>query len=270
VSPVVVLVAGLGAAGLHAAGRRIEGIALVAVLGLGVLLSNALAYHDVSLAPHDRMAELERIGSELADRGPTLSPEFEEFAKHFLREGQPTGPSEAWTSTGGPVPPRPGGTVRFAFGVDLDSLPLDYVQNYGTIVLRRGFMSSRPPAGWRRTSVGDFYELWERRDAEVVEHLPLGQPRQPSDEPRCREIRALARGARAAAAHAVDGARGAPAPAGLGRGRHGPGDATAGRSGSGQRPPPRAGRWKLRPLGRGQLRPRHRRVRRRTSGRRGA
>ena len=59
VSPVVVLVAGLGAAGLHAAGRKIEGVALVVLLGIGVLGSNALAYHDVALAPHDRMAELE-------------------------------------------------------------------------------------------------------------------------------------------------------------------------------------------------------------------
>jgi hypothetical protein len=207
VSPVVVLVAGLGAAGLHAAGRRIEGVALLAVLGFGVLLSNAFAYHDVSLAPRDRLAELERIGDRLSGRGPTLAPEFEEFAKHFLREGQPTSPSEAWTSTGGPVPARPGGTVRFGFAVDLDSLPFDYVQRFRTIVLRRGFLSSRPPAGWTRTSTGDEYEVWERRENDVVEHLPLGVPHQPSATPRCRTVRALAGRARSAGAQLVAAAR---------------------------------------------------------------
>jgi hypothetical protein len=197
ISPVVVLVAGLGAAGMYASGRRFEGVALTIALAVGVLGSNALAYHDVSLAPRERLAELESIGSHLSGHGPTLYPEFEEFGKHFLREGAPTGPSEAWTPTGGPGPARSGGDVRFAFGVDLDALPLDYVQSFRTIVLRRGFMSSRPPAGWRRMAVGNHYEVWVRGDADVIEHIPLGEPRQPSVEPRCRVVRGLARRARA-------------------------------------------------------------------------
>jgi hypothetical protein len=202
-SPVLVLLAGLGATGLHAAGRRIESAALVSVLAIGVLGSNALAYHDVSLAPRDRLAELERIGDDLSGRGPTLYPEFEEFGKHFLRRGAPTGPSEAWTPQGGPGPARPGGVVRFAFGVDLDALPTDYVQGFRTIVLRRGFMSSRPPATWRRRWIGDFYEVWERGEGDVVEHLPLGEPRKPSTEPDCRDVGALARRARASRARLV-------------------------------------------------------------------
>ena len=223
--------------------------------------SNALAYHDVSLAPRDRLAELDRIGSELSGRGPTLYPEFEEFGKHFLRDADPTGPSEALTLG----PALPGGTVRFAFGVDLDALPLDYVQGFRTIVLRRGFMSSRPPAGWRRTSTGHFYEVWERDDSDVVEHVPLGQPRQPSAEPRCGRVRALARRAEAAGAELVAAPRPLAAlmvPAAL---PHPPAWAVDGTDpvtlqpagpGAGGRPRARASRRQLRPVGRGQLRPR--------------
>ena len=53
-------------------------------------------YHDVSLAPRDRMEELEQIGDEIAGEGPTLYTEFEEFGKHFLREAAPEGSSEGW------------------------------------------------------------------------------------------------------------------------------------------------------------------------------
>jgi hypothetical protein len=205
-SPVLVLLAGLGAARLWAAGRRVEGAALAALLAVGVLGSNALAYHDVSLAPHDRLSELAAIGERLDGQGPALYPEFEEYGKHFLRRADPTGPTEAWTPLGGPGPARTGGAVRFGFGADLDALPLSYVQGFRAIVLRRGFMSSRPPAGWERAEAGRFYDVWThdpRATPQVLRHLPLGGPRQPAAPARCRAVRALAGRARAAGADLV-------------------------------------------------------------------
>ena len=53
--------------------------------------SNALQYHDVSLAPRERMEELAEIGEQFDGQGPSLYTEFEEFGKHFLRQTAPEG-----------------------------------------------------------------------------------------------------------------------------------------------------------------------------------
>ena len=36
------------------------------------------------------------MGDRVEGHGPVLYPEFEEYGKHFLREGDPTGWTEAW------------------------------------------------------------------------------------------------------------------------------------------------------------------------------
>ena len=59
----------LGPVALHSLGRRLEAFLLAALIAAGVLASNALAYHDVSLAPRDRLGELETIGDRSTDRG---------------------------------------------------------------------------------------------------------------------------------------------------------------------------------------------------------
>ena len=96
VSPAIVLTAMLGPVALHSLGRRLEAFLLAALIATGVMASNALAYHDVSLAPRDRLGELETIGDRIDGQGPTLYTEFEEFGKHFLREADPAGSSEGW------------------------------------------------------------------------------------------------------------------------------------------------------------------------------
>ena len=85
----------LGAGWLAGRGRRRSRSAAVAVVAGGVVWSNALAYRDVSLAPHDQLAELEEIGERVAGEGPTLMTEYEPYgARHFLRDGDPEGVSE--------------------------------------------------------------------------------------------------------------------------------------------------------------------------------
>ena len=61
-SPAILLAALCGAGALYLEGRRIEGGLLGAAVAIGILWSAGLAYRDVSLAPRDQLAELERIG----------------------------------------------------------------------------------------------------------------------------------------------------------------------------------------------------------------
>ena len=69
VSTPLVFTAMLGAAALVTGGRRPEGALLAAAIAGGVLWSNALAYHDVSLAPRDRLEELASVGDRVEGRG---------------------------------------------------------------------------------------------------------------------------------------------------------------------------------------------------------
>ena len=80
---------------LFAAPARVPGALVIAALAGGVLWSNALAYHDVTLAPRAPLAELQHIGELLAGKGPTFVNEYEVYAdRHFLREGAPVEPAE--------------------------------------------------------------------------------------------------------------------------------------------------------------------------------
>ena len=176
---------------------------LLAATAGGVLLSNAFAYRDVSLAPRHRLAELELIGERYGGRGPSLETEFEEFGKHFLRATDPSGVSEAYSPR--PADPAPVGGLgpRFGYPSELDGLSSAYVQAYPLLILRRSPVASRPPADYERIWQGNWYEVWERdpRGVQIVEHLPLGSPgRAPSGLPRCTDVEALARRARAVGA----------------------------------------------------------------------
>lgn len=197
ISPAVVLATMLGPAAFLAWGRRLEAYLLAAAIAGGVLASSAFAYHDVSLAPRDRLAELESIGERRAGDGPTLYNEFEEFGKHFLRQADPEGSSEGWQRRYGPL--RGGQYARQGFSYDLDQFRLDYVRYYRTIVVRRSPVASRPPSNYRLVSSGPYYEVWAREprsEASVVEHLPFGNAFQRGGVAQCSEVRRLARRAR--------------------------------------------------------------------------
>jgi hypothetical protein len=197
VSPAVVLAAMLGPAGLFEFGRRLEAGVLLAAVTLGVLASNALAYHDVSLAPRDRLGELERIGDRIAGQGPALYTEFEEFGKHFLRKADPAGSSEGWQRR--LLPLRNGQYARMGFSYDLDDFPLEYVRYYRTIVLRHSPTGSRPPSNYRRTFSGRFYDVWQREpgsERSVIEHVSLAGFFSRGGVPSCQEVRRLGRVAR--------------------------------------------------------------------------
>jgi hypothetical protein len=192
-SPAFVL-AGLAAGGVVVeSGRRIEGLLVIAVIAGGVLWSNALAYKDVTLAPHDRLAELEDIGSRFAGQGPALMTDYEPYGvRHFLRRLDPEGASELRRRV---VPLRSGRPLDKLEVADIDEFQLAGLLVYRTIVLRTSPLESRPPSPYRLVRPGVHYDVWQRPDtpSTIVEHLPLGNKVDPTAPAPCKDVLRLAR-----------------------------------------------------------------------------
>lgn len=160
----------------------------------GVAWSDALAYHDVRLAPQAQLAELEEIGSRLAGQGPALMTEYQPYGvRHFLRRLDAEGSSELRRR---PILLRDGGETAKAQYVDLDQIALPDLLVYRTLVLRVSPTESRPPAPYRLVWSGRWYEVWQRSAhpaAAVIAHLPLGNAFQPGAVPPCSALTGLAR-----------------------------------------------------------------------------
>jgi hypothetical protein len=192
-SPVFIL-AGLAAGGaVLESRRRIEGALILAAILGGVLWSNALAYEDVNLAPHDRLAELESIGSRYAGQGPALMTDYEPYGvRHFLRRLDPEGASELRRRV---IPLRNGKPLDKLQVADIDQFMLQGLLVYRTIVLRKSPVESRPPSPYRLVQSGRYYDVWQRLDApsNVIEHLPLGDALHPTAPAPCPAVMRLAR-----------------------------------------------------------------------------
>ena len=179
---------------LWSRGRRVPGGIIIAVIAIGVLWSNALAYRDVRLAPRGQLTELESIGQKFAGEGPTLMTEYQPYGvRHFLRDDDPEGLSELRVRTiplinGKPAPPHS--------YYDLDQINLDALLTYRTLVLRRNPSLSRPPAPYQLVWQGTYYEVWQRPAVggpHVIEHLGLGSVVDPVGVPSCSDVQRLAR-----------------------------------------------------------------------------
>ncbi len=180
-SPAVLLLALLGANALREGGRplRVAGTVALGALTAGVLVSSALAYHDVSLAPHDRYAELLDINDRLAGQGPVIFNENDEFTEYFLRSG-PVWAEPEWPHGYRGEPYVPNALVdedrrpSIKTPLDPDDLTLDYVMQAEYMVLRRSPLTSRPPSAFELAWEGEHYAVWERTDRDVVAHNVLG------------------------------------------------------------------------------------------------
>jgi hypothetical protein len=193
-SPALVLLAGALAVGLHDAGRRRAAVVLLAVLGAGVLWTDARTYHGASPAPRERLQELASIGERFADEGPLGYFEYEEFAKHFLRDAAPSGQSEAYRLPGPAYVPGKG--LRFGYSTDTDDfVPASLLDTFRLLVVRRGPLTSRPVAGWTRAFSGRYYDVYRReaQPPETGDFLPLGTPLDAASGAPCDRVRALAR-----------------------------------------------------------------------------
>jgi hypothetical protein len=196
-SPLVLTCALAGCASVGSLPRReprpalVAGLGAAAVLAFGVAWSNALAYHDVDLAPRSQLAELERIGERFDGQGPALMTEYQPYGvRHFLRTLDAEGASELRRR---PVFLRGGRVAGKSEYVDVDQVQLRSLLVYRTLVLRRSPTVSRPPAPYRLVWRGRWYEVWQRQPrAAVLAHLPLGGPLEPAAVPPCARIARLA------------------------------------------------------------------------------
>jgi hypothetical protein len=193
-SPAIPLAAAAGGAVLFARGRHIEGGILIAVLAVGVLWSNALAYRDVNLAPRAQLAELQTIAGIIGDKGPTLMTEYQPYGvRHFLRDAAPEGASELRRRT---IPLLSGHGLEKGFTADIDRFELPGILTYRTLVLRRGPGASRPPSPYQLVYEGKYYDVWQRPPHSanfVIEHLGLGTETDPAGVPECSDVHRLAR-----------------------------------------------------------------------------
>jgi hypothetical protein len=197
-SPIALLLAFAGVGALMATGRarsgwrlmRIAGALLALLIAGAVLVGNALLYHDVTLAPYARLHDLQLIGERYAGRGPTLTPDFEEYAEYFLRDNLQT------SMVNGPAlilrpgvnrAVEPGGI----FAYDMAEFEPSWLQSFATIVMRRDPLASRPPSNYRLTYVSPYYEVWQRsRPASTVyADVPFGNSPGNRDPGACAVVR---------------------------------------------------------------------------------
>jgi hypothetical protein len=181
--------------GWFVAGRRAFGaLGCIAVAG-GVLWSNVLAYHDVTIAPYGQLSELEQIGQRFAGQGPALINEYEPYgARHFLRAMDPESPSELRVRVVPMLNGQPLGKGGYA---DLDQFQLPGLLIYRTIVIRTSPVASRPPAPYKLVYNGRWYQAWQRPvtlTRPLLGAIPLGNSVDPTAVPSCRQVLQFARG----------------------------------------------------------------------------
>jgi hypothetical protein len=200
VSITAVLAAMLGAVALHDSGRRVEGWGLAAVIAAGVLWTNALGYHDSSVAPQARFRELAAIGARFNGKGPAFYNLYDTFAVYFLRREAVAVPG-TWGAAAerAGLPPRTSGQAELAW--DPNDLAQSYLQSFRLLVLGRSPSLSRPPADYRLVNQGHYYDVWQRTTTtQVLQHISLSSGLDPRPMPRCTSITKT--GALAAREHA--------------------------------------------------------------------
>lgn len=174
-SPALLAAALVGGALLWTRSRPV-GLLVLLTIGGGVVWSNVLAYHDVTLAPRARLAELQHIGGLVAGKGPTFVNEYEVYADgHFLRDGAATEPADFRSVT---LALSDGVSLTKGAWADIDSFPLSTLEPYRFILTRRSPAESRPPSIYTRVWQGRYYELWQRPaqpKTRILEHVPLGE-----------------------------------------------------------------------------------------------
>lgn len=140
--------------------RSAVAVAIGGAIALGVSWSNALAYHDVSLAPRDRLEELARAG-EVAGDG-ALAPEFEEYTKYILRSQAPQAPLDAFSDLG--IPAADGADLVGRATSAISRFDHGSLQAFPAVVARRDPLGVPPASAFKRAWSGRWYEVWKRID----------------------------------------------------------------------------------------------------------
>ncbi len=189
---------GAGAVASYARGTGYRRLAMPVGVGMGILVvcgvvwSNALAYNGVWLAPRGPLVELENIGKTFPGEGPTLFVDYNVYgSRHFLRRQSPEAISEWRTRQ---IPLRDGSLVGKGGSADVDAVDLVAIQEFSTLVLRRGPFSSRPPYPYVPVWQGTDYEVWRLEPARgtAVSGISLGGGGASVGVPDCAEVQQLA------------------------------------------------------------------------------
>jgi hypothetical protein len=160
-SPVLILAAWAGVAAVRGAsariGMRVLAPAMATMIAGGVLLSDAIQYHDMPLAPTARYDEMASLNARFAGRGPTLFADFDEYSLYEMRS----------MDIGGPdflnVPPALLQTSKgHGHTVDLELAKPAALARYPLVVTRVSPMAFRPPAAYRLLWRGTYYQVWGR------------------------------------------------------------------------------------------------------------
>ncbi len=196
----ILMAALLGAVALAEYRRRlvggIVGAVIAAVIVGGVLWTNFLAYHDSSVAPRARFAELAAIGTRFAHDGPALYDQWDTFPLYFMRQESVAIPS-TWA---GPAPLSTAKAPVHSTGQpstpwDTNDMASSYVQQFRLLVLGRSPTTSRPPANFQLVYRGRYYDVWRRAATpQVIEHIPLTRSDGTNHTPAsaCRAVKAAA------------------------------------------------------------------------------
>ena len=140
--------------------------AALAAFAAALLACAVLASAGASLAPYERLGELDEIDQRFAGEGPAI-----------LSKRAPTPPT-SWRASIQPsdVPPTPTGSNYRE------------VLDYPLLVVPRSPSQSRPPSPYRRVWVGEDYEVWRLPKVatfRLLFHMPIGEPGAPVALPDC-------------------------------------------------------------------------------------
>ncbi len=157
-SPVIILLAWAGVAGLRR--LHLTPVAVLLALGLagGIAVSDAMQYHGSELAPTARYEELASIEKRFAGRGPALFTDFDEYAIYVLRRLDIGGPDFLY-----PPAALLSGTKGHGDEVFTDEMHPSALASYPLIITRVDPSEARPPAAYHLLWKGAYYEVWGRR-----------------------------------------------------------------------------------------------------------
>lgn len=194
-APIILLLAFAGAGALmRVSGRVFVGAIPALVIAAAVVGGNALTYHDTTLAPYARLHNLQFIGERFAGQGPTLTPDFEEYAEYYLRDDNQTSMVNGPAIVLRPEVNRaaePGGM----FAYDLNEFSLPWLESFRTIVMRRNPLASRPPSNYRLIYTSSYYEVWQRQRpaTSVSAHVDFADTTGANKQSACTKVSAAAR-----------------------------------------------------------------------------
>jgi hypothetical protein len=161
---------------------------LIAIVGSGVLVSDAMTYKNVWLAPFSQQDELLTIGKLYAGQGPTLMTEFSVFgARYFLRNMGAESASELRVHV---IPTRDGTQLPKGYAADIDLFDNPTIDYFKLLVLRKAPNASRPPLNYELIWSGRYYEVWKRMATNMIieKTMPLGSIFYPGAVPGCKEV----------------------------------------------------------------------------------